>query len=182
MTRREVSAELLADLLAIEKRIEAATTSAAAARQQLRREFDPGHIYVIEFDSGVIKVGKTADPVGRLRAHGFAGFVRRSWFSERHIECGQSENALLAFCRKVGQLHGGREYFVGLSFERAQMFAEALAIQALLRMAQEISADRIAYLNAVNDAAQGDTSTTWLEAHLRAFGDVPIPGWATQPA
>lgn len=101
-----------------------AAVAAATARTEMQLTFDPGYLYVVEFDSDVVKVGKTGSPLSRLSQHAKAGLVRRSWVSDHHLNISQTERGLIGFCLHVGELHGGREYFRGLSFETACTFAE----------------------------------------------------------
>jgi len=84
--------------------------------RRIEAEIAQGFVYVVEFTSGVIKVGKTADPAQRIanhthlaRVHG--GDVRRSWISEEHYFCGRTERELIEYCTRVGELVAGREYF-----------------------------------------------------------------------
>lgn len=88
----------------------------------------PGHLYVVEFAPGHIKVGRTAEPAERLAAHArqaraFGAEVRRSWVSKRHAYSPLTERALIKLCTKHGELIAGREYFA-LSFETARSFAD----------------------------------------------------------
>lgn len=99
-----------------EKRIKAACDESARLRREMRQRFDPGHLYVVEFDSGVLKVGKSASPDRRLEQHAKAGFVQRTWVSTHHLGCSVTEREVLSYCAKYGRLHGGREYFTGLNF------------------------------------------------------------------
>jgi hypothetical protein len=84
--------------------------------RRIEAEIAQGFVYVVEFTSGVVKVGKTANPVQRIANHAhFArihgGNVRRSWTSEEHYCCGSTERELIEYCAQVGELVAGREYF-----------------------------------------------------------------------
>lgn len=99
-----------------ERRIKEADSESARLRLEMRRTFDPGHLYVVEFAAGILKVGKSANPDRRLEQHAKAGFVQRTWVSAHHLGCSSTERQVLKYCASYGQLHGGREYFTGLEF------------------------------------------------------------------
>ena len=99
-----------------ERRIKEADRESARLRLEMRRTFDPGHLYVVEFAAGILKVGKSASPDRRLEQHAKAGLVRRTWVSAHHLGISRTEREVLAWCTEYGQLHGGREYFTELDF------------------------------------------------------------------
>lgn len=144
-----------------EARIKEATSESARLRLEMRRKFDPGHLYVVLFDSGVIKVGKAGAVDARLAAHAKTGFVRQTWTSQRHLSCSATERDLIAFCNAFGTLYGGREYFTGIEFRHAIAYAGLVVRNSLRR----------AYLEALIEAADGDLSVTWQTAHVRAYGE-----------
>jgi hypothetical protein len=140
---------------------------------------DYGHIYVIEFSTGVVKVGRTIGPARRLatharvaQVHGVA--VRRSWTSERHHGCRETERKLIDLCRRRGT-QIDVEYFQGITFEDVRAIAQLLAEDATAsrRLASRIADDkaRRAYLDSLIAAADGDLSMTWQDAQdrLNAF-------------
>lgn len=103
----------------------------AAETKRLWAQLDPGHLYVIEFASGVVKVGKSADPKERIarhtllaRAHG--GDVVRTWVSPEHYRSGESERELIDFCARSGEPVAGREYF-RVPFDDARTWASLVA-------------------------------------------------------
>lgn len=86
----------------------------------------PGHVYVIEFSSGVVKVGKAKDPKARLAAHAHlarihGGALRASWASRELIAYAGAEQELIRLCSKRGRLVAGREYF-DIDFGTACLF------------------------------------------------------------
>lgn len=91
----------------------------AAARAETKRllaQLDLGHVYVVEFASGVVKVGKSADPAARVATHRMlaqthGGDVLNAWVSRLHYYCGRTERELMEFCTQIGHLVVGREYF-----------------------------------------------------------------------
>ncbi|ELP70051.1 hypothetical protein STRTUCAR8_08640 [Streptomyces turgidiscabies Car8] len=77
-----------------------------------------GHLYVVEFDSGGVKVGFTSDPEARITTHrraarNFGRRAVRGALTPPHVEARKNEQMLIAACRKaasVPDLHTG-EYF-----------------------------------------------------------------------
>lgn len=103
----------------------------AAEAKRLMAWLDPGHIYVVEFASGVVKVGKSATPEVRIaihtklaRAHG--GDVVGTWISAEHYCCGEAERELIDFCARFGDPVVGREYF-RIPFAHARTYASLVA-------------------------------------------------------
>jgi hypothetical protein len=148
MSRRNLpvpvlSDDLLQDLTEIESRVQACAAESRHLRTQRRRLFDPGYLYVAEFGSGVVKVGKAADARSRLRSHAKAGLVRSSWISLRHIGITETERQLIAFCEANGTLYGGREYFRDIAFAAARDHAELIVANALDDLRAEVEAERI---------------------------------------
>jgi len=141
-----LSEELVRDLMEIEQRIQAST-----GRRQ-----DPGdwgHVYVVQFSTGVVKVGKGVNPERRLanhslqaRIHGVA--ITASWTSVRHADHSRTERQLIDYCANHGtRIADGNEYFTDVSFEAARDSAARL-------------------IAAVN----GDMNATWEEAQAALNG------------
>jgi len=91
-----------------------------------------GHIYVVEFDQGTIKVGTSVDPKARLRSHaGLAAFfqisIARRWISLPHANAQANEKALIHWCTERAQVVGGREWFGGLAFDEVVAHGRKLA-------------------------------------------------------
>lgn len=99
-----------------EGRIQAADRESARLRWEMRRRFDPGHLYVVQFESGVLKVGKSARPEKRLANHAKTGPVVDSWVSAHHLGISVTEGEVIKYCNESGALFAGREYFSGLQF------------------------------------------------------------------
>jgi hypothetical protein len=146
-----------------ERKIQDSATEARRLRAERRRLFDPGHLYVVAFDSGVVKVGKADNAASRLAAHAKTGLMRSSWVSARHPHCSKTERQLIAFCNKHGQLYGGREYFREIHMGAVCTYADIVVRNALRRV----------YLESLIEAADGDLGMTWQEAQdrLAATGD-----------
>lgn len=90
---------------------------------------DDRHVYVIEFSSGVIKVGQTRDLARREMDHeqgaqNHGHFIVRSWATDAHADWKANEQALIDFCTaRFGSPIRGREYFAGTDFGAVVEFA-----------------------------------------------------------
>jgi hypothetical protein len=78
--------------------------------------YAPGHIYVVEFTSGVVKVGKSTEPEKRISAHSkFAeihgGSIRTAWISRELVGFNGAERELIKLCSQISAPVFGREYF-----------------------------------------------------------------------
>lgn len=61
------------------------------------------YLYLVEFNSGTIKVGRTRNPASRLKNHATTGrphgiSVSRQWLSQPHRHAEDNERLLLKFC------------------------------------------------------------------------------------
>lgn len=163
-TSAPLSAESLNKFIEHERRIAEGVAECRRLRSQIQR-IGYGHIYVIEFASDVIKVGRSFSPEARLAQHAEMAKIlgtglTRSWVSEKHISCNDTERALIQFGHHHGEAvrpSGRGEYFKGLDFGYAQEYAERLVLDA----------QRRAYLDRLTEAAGNDLSMTWEEAHNR---------------
>ena len=105
--------------------------------QELRGMADGGYLYVAEFSTGIIKVGKAKIPAIRLARHARHAqihnvVIRRSWTSPGHPGHSGTERNLIDFCKRRGdQVVGRGEYFRGVTFETAQKYAHLLVQLAL---------------------------------------------------
>lgn len=134
---------------------------------RLMAPFRIGHIYVLQFASGVVKVGKTTNPKQRLATHVqlaeiHGGDVCQSWVSAPHCGYTTTERELIAFCSRSGRVAAGKEYF-HIDFDSARQYADFLAHNRL-------SSDDL-------DAALSQVDAKWLEAH----GRLPVDEQADQP-
>lgn len=125
-----------------ERKIQAGVAHAREGRRLLRELFDAGHLYVIEFASGTLKVGKTRTPPRRLRSHAqaaaiYGAEVINSWVSGQHPYQSKTELELIKFCNLHGRLVSGREYFRDISFATAVDCARALVELELIKDADE---------------------------------------------
>jgi hypothetical protein len=106
--------------------------------------FEPeGYIYVLQFSSGRVKVGYTADIKARLTAHNSSAKVHgirieEKWVSPFHKEARFNEKRLIGFCRSVVGAEYTGEYFTGVSFATAVEFASSeLTITRTTRAASD---------------------------------------------
>ncbi|MEU2789063.1 hypothetical protein [Streptomyces sp. NPDC007100] len=98
-----------------------------------------GHVYVVSFESGLIKVGRSKSPTDRLRKYRQEGVIHvnpvaESWVSPLHAKWSDNEEQLIRFCEANGTMasNGYRgEYFTGLSFEQVRSYAEGLPFDRL---------------------------------------------------
>ncbi|MCG5462910.1 hypothetical protein MED01_001023 [Micromonospora sp. MED01] len=83
------------------------------------------HLYVLQFNNGVIKVGRTADPRTRNVRHerdcGRYGLtIERRWFSGEWAGAHWAEQQLITILAKIGRrTPAGREYFQDVAFSIA---------------------------------------------------------------
>lgn len=108
---------------------------ASERRGQIRRSLER-YVYVIEFSSGTVKVGQTANPRARLgehdnaaQAHGHT--IQRSWVSAPHTAYKENEGALIAFGAERWPNAVGREAFTDADYEVIVEFALGLQYERL---------------------------------------------------
>lgn len=87
-----------------------------------------GHIYVVGFSNGLIKVGRSENIRSRMKAHFDQAAVHGSqltsaWVSPARDYLQDVERELVDWCKQRGQRAAGREYFRGLGFEEVAAFA-----------------------------------------------------------
>lgn len=95
-----------------------------------------GFIYVIEFTGGVVKIGMTTNPVGRITSHAhnarsFGLDVEQIWISPEHCEYQENERRLLASASLIAEPMHGREFFRGVSSEVVLKMANALSFEPI---------------------------------------------------
>jgi len=94
------------------------------------RKLVTGTIYVIEFSTGVIKVGRTTTKQKRLEDHtnmAFAlGIEVVHVHTQRTNDLLWAERELIAYCRSLCKEQRRHEYFIGLDFPTIVNFAESL--------------------------------------------------------
>ena len=166
-------------LIQLEREIQAADVRAAVARRRRRSMVDDGHVYVVEFASGVVKVGKAVDPEARLASHAkFAQIhgnsIRRSWTSTRHNDCSSLERQLIEFCKQRGVCVFGREYFKGVEYAEVRRFGDAIAYRDMCHEMHDSFGRTVAQIdtsvNRMIEGADGDLDANAIEAWRRATG------------
>lgn len=90
-----------------------------------------GHIYVLQFASGVVKVGYTATPQSRITQHAVSaaphgGVIVAAWLSAPHINAQANETQIISFCRAHNATQIGQEYFTAIDFAKVVGHAESL--------------------------------------------------------
>ncbi len=89
-----------------------------------------GYLYVVAFDTGVIKVGQTCEPRRRIYDHrrngeAFGARITNLWVSDPHRNYATNEALLLARCAAIGTRLKS-EYFRGVPFRTAVWLASRL--------------------------------------------------------
>ena len=95
-----------------------------------------GYLYVIEFSTGLVKVGRTQNPAKRFethRSHGaaFGVIIARYWLSEAHDNFESNEALLIRAMHNLGGIPSKAEYFDGVTVESAVQAASALHFDAV---------------------------------------------------
>ena len=80
-----------------------------------------GHVYVLAFDNGTVKVGQTQNATQRLNSHksaarGFGLTVTDEWVSPPHVGYRANEDALKAIAVNLGGTPTSQEYFNGVDW------------------------------------------------------------------
>ncbi|TAK32303.1 MAG: GIY-YIG nuclease family protein [Myxococcaceae bacterium] len=125
--------------------------------RQMEAQLAVGHLYVVEFISGVVKVGRSGRPDARIAQHAalarvHGGGIHATWVSREHFASSTTERELIEFCARHGRLVAGREYF---------------------EIAFSVARSRAALL-ASNRLGRDDLSVTWLAAHERLTGSSEV--------
>lgn len=96
-----------------------------------------GHLYVVEFSTGIIKVGRANKVEQRMKTHGngaalHLASIARSWVSRRHLNFIENEERLIFSCREIyGEPFVGKEAFKDADFEGVRYMAECLPLQTV---------------------------------------------------
>ncbi len=94
-----------------------------------------GYVYVIAFDNGMVKVGRTQDTNARFNSHeqiarSFGLKVTDRWESPRHGGWLENEQALMRLARELGGMPTTPEYFNGVSFDALAAKARELPYES----------------------------------------------------
>ena len=147
-----------------------------------------GHVYVLAFDNGTVKVGQTQNATQRLNSHksaarGFGLTVTDEWLSPLHVGWRANEDALKAIATGLGGTVANQEYFSGVDFavvvEKAQelTFATPEPDAENLTQPAEEAPQRTARDVAIRDAATEQAARVLAEeaSIAREFLDMGIP-------
>lgn len=90
------------------------------------------YLYVVEFNSGTVKVGRTRHPETRLKNHATTGrphgiTVVAQWVSQPHRLARANESELIRFCAERYRSLNGGEFFAGACTNEIVRFAQSLA-------------------------------------------------------
>lgn len=102
-----------------------------------RAMHDGGYVYVVAFDNGVVKPGRTTYPYDRLVQHKsgcrvFGAALTDWWVSPPHDGWKANEQKLIELARQLGGTPaGGAEYFTGISYDQLVEKARALDFPAV---------------------------------------------------
>lgn len=161
-------AQLHEQLAELNRRLMVARMEEVAIASHVARYRDEGYLYVIEFGSGLTKIGRTTQPERRFHEHAKSAEKRgdkivRSWLSRDHPWHCKSETELVRYCVRLGtQIE--REYFEGLDFRTACEVAEMCADLAEGEYRKQVDRDRRTYFGQLLKAVDGDLSKTYGEA------------------
>jgi hypothetical protein len=102
-----------------------------------------GHVYVLGFSNGCVKVGRTQNSGQRLKDHKsmagkFGLTVTDEWLSPPHAEWARNEDALKDIATGLGGTVVGREYYSGIDFAAVVLKALDLPFTASAVPAQEM--------------------------------------------
>ncbi|MEV0396480.1 GIY-YIG nuclease family protein [Polymorphospora rubra] len=137
-----------------------------------------GFLYVIRFDTGVVKAGRTND-VGRRRgehtraAARFGVRLAEVWTSVLVEDADRAERRLLGVLQGVGRrTDAGREYFRGVPFAVARYQAEIVVGQRTVHRSRDglCDTDKVMRLVAVVESGPASAEYVEFSAVLRLQG------------
>jgi hypothetical protein len=91
-----------------------------------------GYVYVLGFQSGLIKVGYSGSATKRIQQHrkhasSYGNPATGEWISPLHKGALANEQKLIGYCRRSGSLAFGNEWFNGVTFADVVGFAGKLS-------------------------------------------------------
>lgn len=93
-------------------------------------------LYIVLFNTGVIKVGKSSKGFNRVKSHisqaQCFGVKTLQFFIEKNPTINEEE--LIEYCNQNGTLHHGNEYFTNLNYEQVVNFLKPKIEQKPLRL------------------------------------------------
>lgn len=95
-------------------------------------------LYVVLFDTGVLKIGKGNSGIARVKSHisqaSCFGVKTVKFFIEKNPTI--TEEELILFCNQKGTLHHGNEYFKDLEYDAVVNFIKRKIERKSLRLVQ----------------------------------------------
>jgi hypothetical protein len=156
--------------------------------RQIMGSGSPGFLYVIRFDTVVIKAGRTNDLRRRSREHlrdaaRFGVRVTADWASELVPDSDARERSLLGLLSRYGRRTAGREYFCDVPFAVARYQAEIVVGQRVVCRSRDglCDTDKIMRLAAVVDADSALAEQGELTAVLRLEGGDRVKAQLNDP-
>jgi len=106
-----------------------------------------GHLYVIEFSTGMVKVGKSQNPAERIETHrgnasAFGSEIVGCWVSEAHDNYSANETLLIRAMHSLGGIANRAEYFMGVKADDAVAAAQGLEFMPIDAGAHEAKTAR----------------------------------------
>ena len=91
-------------------------------------EHSEGHVYVLLFMNGVVKVGRTSNPATRIDAHrhnadAHGNPLTNYWVSKKLVNMEEAEHRLIAYCQDRGMCVAGKEWFRAVPYMELVDFA-----------------------------------------------------------
>jgi len=107
-----------------------------------------GYLYILELDSGVIKVGKATTPHVRLRNHisnaaAMGRVVVRGWVSTPHKNFSENEQELIRACAAKASRVIRREYFEGIGIAAARDLVRAMEFLPWTSQDEQAAQERV---------------------------------------
>lgn len=121
-----------------------------------------GYLYIILFENGVLKAGRTQKPAKRIPNHAsnaasFSTTIEKVWVSCHHDNYTSNETLLMSRIAANAKKQNKREYFEGISFDDAVALASKLSFAAVDFDAHEArTAESIERLNGFLHRTWGD--------------------------
>ncbi|MFD5027058.1 hypothetical protein [Streptomyces sp. NPDC058373] len=141
---------------------------AFSEREQVRHRAER-YVYVIEFSSGIVKVGQSGRPQARVREHEKAAAMHghtilRRWVSAPHTGCDANEKLLIAFAAERWPASSGREAFTDAHYDEIVEFAAGLQYERLSEAELDARLAHAASVGVAWEKAAKHRRTNWAEA------------------
>lgn len=89
------------------------------------RQYQGAYVYAVLFSDGWVKVGRGADPIGRIRVHQSVSKMRgasmeKKVISGKLVSSRKAEERLIAHCKENGNPIWGNEWFSRVDFDQLE--------------------------------------------------------------